>query len=155
MSVFAWFEQKLNDESEQREAIRPVVKDLEAVLRSIETTLQQVQGLREGECAAVLADARGKFAAVRSCIERLAALVPVAQFYRFCGIWKFSIQQTATLAAFLVYLESGELVSAAQLEELTLGSFCRFLSNLISNIIKSYPDFSASLRRNALPHRAG
>ena len=121
---FAWFEAKLNEESEQREAIRTVVKDLESALRSIETTLQQIQALREADCAPVLAEARAKFAPVRQSIERLAAIVPVAQFYRFCGMWKFSIQQAAFLSAFLVFLESGQLVSAAQLEELTLGESC-------------------------------
>ena len=83
MSLFGWFEEKLNEESEKREAIKLVVKELEAALRVLETHLQLIHQSREAETAPLVARARELFAPVKSALTKLAATVPVASFYRF------------------------------------------------------------------------
>jgi hypothetical protein len=140
-SLFAWFESVINQESEQREvicsssnhlahiinnvlqAIKSIVKEIEAPLRSIETHLQQIQSQREDAWPAILQHTREMFINVKLQFVRLEGLVPVAQFYRFNGMWKFAVQQSVFLAAFLVYLESSTLLSASEFLELTSGLF--------------------------------
>jgi endonuclease/exonuclease/phosphatase family metal-dependent hydrolase len=81
--TFGWFEEKLNEESEKRDAIKPVVKELETALRVLETHLQQVHQTRQTDLAPLVARARELFADIRAALQKLASIVPAASFYRF------------------------------------------------------------------------
>ena len=82
-SMFKWFEVQVNQESEKRDAIRGMVKDLETALRVIETHLQQIQQLKEAAASDIVRQAGELFTDVRKQFERLQSAVPANQFYRY------------------------------------------------------------------------
>ncbi|KAJ1556492.1 hypothetical protein HK096_000512, partial [Nowakowskiella sp. JEL0078] len=62
-------------------------------------------------------DAKSHFSDIRLHIASLVALVPAEQYYRYCGMWSFSLQQSVFLASWIHYLDSETLISTTDLEK--------------------------------------
>uniref|UniRef100_A0A3P9L423 Translin n=1 Tax=Oryzias latipes TaxID=8090 RepID=A0A3P9L423_ORYLA len=99
--------------------IRKVVQGLEQTAREILTVLQSVHqpsGFKEipSKCA----KARDLFCTVKTQIGDLKTKFPVEQYYRFHEHWRFVLQRLTFLAAFVVYLESENLVTREEVAQI-------------------------------------
>lgn len=101
---------------------------------------------------ALCALAEAEFAGVRAAFQKLAALIPAGQYYRYCDHWSRTSQQLCFAAAFLVYLKScvvmdasasAQLITVDQLQALTGGRAARLLGS--SNLVLLTLDILASL----------
>lgn len=62
--------------------------------------------------------AREQFNQLKTVFEKLAALIPVGQYYRYNDHWHFVAQRIVFLIALTVYLESEELVTRETVAEI-------------------------------------
>lgn len=112
MEIFSEFQVYIEEDQDIRESIRLVVRDLERTCREMYMLLQgihQENGLNSID--KVCSDCRQKFRDICNKYETLASKVPKDQYYRFNDHWRFVAQRSCFLAAFIVYLESEQLIS--------------------------------------------
>lgn len=69
--------------------------------------------------------AREQFEKVREAYKKLNSLIPVGQYYRYNDHWKFVTQRLCFLAALVVFLEVGILISKDTAAEILGGKFCQ------------------------------
>lgn len=107
-----------------REEIRKVVQSLEQTAREILTLLQGVhQGAGFKDIPTKCLKAREHFSTVKTQLATLKTKFPAEQYYRFHEHWRFVLQRLVFLAAFLVYLETEELVTREAVADI-LGTEC-------------------------------
>lgn len=83
--------------------------------------------------------AREQFEKVREAYKKLNSLIPVGQYYRYNDHWKFVTQRLCFLAALVVFLEVGILISKDTAAEILGGNIlpkCEFILT-IQQIISS------------------
>jgi predicted translin family RNA/ssDNA-binding protein len=117
--IFSDFQVFITEDQDIRENLRVVVRDLEQKSREIYTLLQAVHqhdGLNA--CNKLCTECRLKFTEVRHCYDQLAAKVPNNQYYRFSDHWRTVTQRLCFLAAFVVYLETEQLIGRQDTTEL-------------------------------------
>jgi len=117
--IFTSFQDYLHSEQNMREEIRNIVKEIEKNAREILTALQvihQENGAHEVSNSCL--KARQLFEDVRTNYKKLAEIVPAGQYYRFNDHWRYVTQRLCFLAALLVYLEVGVLVSINTVAEI-------------------------------------
>lgn len=108
--IFDGFNQYLNEEQELREQIREMVREIDQAAKEATIALQVIHSsLTEVSAACVVA--RKQFEVCRQSFQRLAALIPEGQYYRYNDHWHFLVQRVVFLVALTVYLEKGFLVS--------------------------------------------
>ncbi|XP_040214214.1 translin isoform X1 [Rana temporaria] len=122
--MFVRLQSGLSADQETREDIRKVVQTLEQSAREILILLQgvhQKEGFKTSEYAALSDSApplpamslkvREHFGTVQTQLKELATKFSCEQYYRFHDQWRFVLQRLVFQAAFLVYLESEQLVT--------------------------------------------
>ncbi|CAH2011053.1 unnamed protein product [Acanthoscelides obtectus] len=110
--IFTPFQDYINAEQDIREEIRKIMKDIEKPLREITTILQVIH--REPNCEqlnAACLNARQIFEEVRQGYAALDNIIPANQYYRYNDHWRFATQRLCFLAALVVFIETGILIS--------------------------------------------
>ncbi|XP_040214215.1 translin isoform X2 [Rana temporaria] len=110
--MFVRLQSGLSADQETREDIRKVVQTLEQSAREILILLQGVHQ-KEGfkTIPAMSLKVREHFGTVQTQLKELATKFSCEQYYRFHDQWRFVLQRLVFQAAFLVYLESEQLVT--------------------------------------------
>ncbi|XP_065167327.1 translin [Atheta coriaria] len=110
--IFSSYQKYLDNEQETREQIRTVVKEIETHAREMITILQVIH---QENCFEEIPQAclktRQVFEKVRPEYVKLSALVVSGQYYRYNDHWRFVTQRLCFIAALVVYLEVGILIS--------------------------------------------
>ncbi|XP_042899413.1 translin [Parasteatoda tepidariorum] len=110
--VFSVYQKHMEEEENLRETIRTQVKEMEQLSREIITLLQGVHKPKGLSQLSELCDkARRLFDTVRSQYVGLQKLIPVDEFYRYHEHWRYVTQRLIFSAAFIVFLESGKLLT--------------------------------------------
>ncbi|XP_069472800.1 translin [Ambystoma mexicanum] len=116
--MFITLHSSLTVDQDIREEIRKVVQNLEQTAREILTLLQGVhQGVGFKDIPTKCLKAREHFSTVKTQLDTLKTKFPPEQYYRFHEHWRFVLQRLVFLAAFLVYLETEELVTREAVAE--------------------------------------
>uniref|UniRef100_A0A3P9MFJ5 Translin n=1 Tax=Oryzias latipes TaxID=8090 RepID=A0A3P9MFJ5_ORYLA len=117
--MFSHIQGFLSADQDIREEIRKVVQGLEQTAREILTVLQSVhQPSVFKEIPSKCAKARDLFCTFKTQIGDLKTKFPVEQYYRFHEHWRFVLQRLTFLAAFVVYLESENLVTREEVAQI-------------------------------------
>jgi len=110
--MFASFREELEGENELKEKIRAIVRDLEQKAREILLIMQKIHhptGLVKMNN--LCAKARNEFTHVRTMYEQLANYMSDQEYFKFADSFRFTNQRYAFVAALLVYLETGTMIS--------------------------------------------
>lgn len=62
--------------------------------------------------------AREQFEVCRTLYEKLAAVIPAGQYYRYCDHWSFLTQRIVFLIALNIFIEAGFLVTRDTVAEI-------------------------------------
>ncbi|KNC97881.1 uncharacterized protein SPPG_09417 [Spizellomyces punctatus DAOM BR117] len=116
---FESIQRSLETETELRENIRTAVRDLERTCRTVAAILSQVHSATtDSDVGQQVNAALDRFANIRADIQNVAKLVPHEQYYRYNGMFTFTLQQAIFLAAYIVYLQTEKLLTVPQVEEM-------------------------------------
>jgi len=118
-NIFSSFQKYFDTEQDLREEIRNTVKEIENHAREILTVMQvihQENGLQliGNSCL----EARNIFENVRNAYAKLASIIPPNHYYKYNDHWRFVTQRLCFLAALIVYLEAGFLISKKTTSEI-------------------------------------
>lgn len=112
IEMFVQLQNGLSADQDIREDTRKVVQTLEQTAREILILLQGVhQETGFKSIPEKCLKAREHFSTVQTQLKELATKFPSEQYYRFHDQWRFVLQRLVFQAAFLVYLESEQLVT--------------------------------------------
>ncbi|KAH8406384.1 hypothetical protein KR215_012026 [Drosophila sulfurigaster] len=110
MEVFSNYQKYIDNEQEIRENIRIVVREIEHLAKDATIQLQIIHSdLSKVSSACGLA--RQQIEACAEKYQKLAALVPAGQYYRYSDHWTYITQRLIFLIALVIYLEAGFLVT--------------------------------------------
>ncbi|ALC48218.1 trsn [Drosophila busckii] len=110
MDIFSNYQKHIDKEQEIRENIRIVVREIEQLSKEATITLQ-VMHADLSKIPNACALARKQIAACAEKYEKLAALLPTGQYYRYSDHWTYITQRLVFLCALVVYLETGSLMN--------------------------------------------
>ncbi|XP_037949811.1 translin [Teleopsis dalmanni] len=117
MDVFANYQKYIDNEQEIRENIRTVVREIEQLAKESTIQLQIIHcDLKKIDYAC--AEARKQILACAESYQKLAALIPNGQYYRYSDHWTYITQKCVFLIALVVYLEAGFLVTRETVAEM-------------------------------------
>ncbi|KAJ3307996.1 hypothetical protein HDU76_004193 [Blyttiomyces sp. JEL0837] len=119
LSFFSGISSVLEEEGGLRENIRETVKDLEKTCRIIAAELNSIHSNTTESFINEKSDAAlAHFAQFRDQVSKLASLVPADQYYRYCNMWSFTMQNAVFLAALVTYLKSEQLMDTMNAEKI-------------------------------------
>ncbi|KAJ3289297.1 hypothetical protein HK104_007549 [Borealophlyctis nickersoniae] len=119
LNFFQDIQATLEGETDIRENIRNAQRDLERTCRGTVALLNKVHATTtEAGIAQATEQAKARFADIRSGIKKLAALIPPEQYYRYNGMWIYTLQQAIFIAAYTTYLQHERLVTIPEVEEM-------------------------------------
>ncbi|XP_018333424.1 translin [Agrilus planipennis] len=111
-NIFSSFRDYLSSEQDTREEIRVVVKEIDKCTIEILTVLQIIhQDTASTDIIHACMKARGLFEEIRKNFSKLAMIVPKGEYYRYNDHWRFVTQRLCFLAALIIFLEVGVLIS--------------------------------------------
>ncbi|EDW61743.1 translin [Drosophila virilis] len=117
MEVFSNYQKYIDNEQELRENIRIVVREIEHLAKEATIQLQVIHcDLSKINNACSLA--RKQIEACAEKYQKLSALVPTGQYYRYSDHWTYITQRLIFLIALVIYLEAGFLVTRETAAEL-------------------------------------
>uniref|UniRef100_A0A2M3Z8E3 Translin n=1 Tax=Anopheles braziliensis TaxID=58242 RepID=A0A2M3Z8E3_9DIPT len=108
--IFDNFNEYLSKEQELRTEIRDIVRDIDQAAKEAAIALQVIHS-SISDVPAACATARTHFEVCRAGYVKLAALIPIGQYYRYNDHWHYMTQRIVFLIALTIYLEKGFLVS--------------------------------------------
>ncbi|ALC40612.1 trsn [Drosophila busckii] len=110
MEVFSNYQKYIDNEQELRENIRIVVREIEQLSKEATIKLQVIHSdlSKIGNACGL---ARKQIAACAEKYQKLSALVPAGQYYRYSDHWTYITQRLVFLIALVIYLEAGFLVA--------------------------------------------
>ncbi|XP_053687660.1 translin [Sabethes cyaneus] len=108
--IFESFNDHLNKEQELREQIREIVREIDYAAKEATIVLQVIHSSLT-DVPTACSNARVHFETCSNGYQRLAALIPAGQYYRYNDHWHFLTQRVVFLVALTVYLEKEDLVS--------------------------------------------
>lgn len=103
--VFASVQEQIENDSQVKEAIRDVLKNLEKQLKQINSTLSRVHSISPADVPALVAKSKAGF---EDAGKDLRALVEVAKpypYYKYNGLWTRDLQMLTFLVLFAAWLE--------------------------------------------------
>ncbi|XP_023170809.1 translin [Drosophila hydei] len=110
MEVFSNYQKYIDHEQELRENIRIVVREIEHLAKEATIQLQVIHcDLSKIDAACSLS--RKQIEACAEKYQKLSALVPPGQYYRYSDHWTYITQRLIFLIALVIYLEAGFLVT--------------------------------------------
>ncbi|KAL9264024.1 Translin-like protein [Drosera capensis] len=114
---FRRFRTQLEESGELREKIRGVAMEIESVLRIMHADLLLVHQSRP--LLEVLEKAKGQIDVVKDKFKRLAGILQECpeQYYRYHNDWRTETQTAVSLLAFMHWLETGNLLMHAEVQE--------------------------------------
>lgn len=119
LEIFTDFNTYLVNDQDTREKIREAVRTLEQSAREIMTVVQgvhQKSGLND--VSSLCNKARQMFTGIQNQFKSLQETFPADQYYKYSDHWRFAIQRLAFLAALIVYLETGKLVTREEVAQI-------------------------------------
>ncbi|KAI9468931.1 MAG: Translin [Benjaminiella poitrasii] len=111
---FNELQQSLEQETNRKDDIRNIVKELDRACRKINATLNQIHADPTGPVPQV------DFQEAKEALLKLAQLIPENEFYKYNDLWSRTTQQVVFLIAFKTYLEQKEIVNIIPIVEATL-----------------------------------
>ncbi|GAB2235761.1 hypothetical protein Droror1_Dr00026202 [Drosera rotundifolia] len=114
---FRSFRTQLEESGELREKIRGVAMEIEGVARIMHADLLLVHQSRP--LLEVLEKAKGQIDVVKDKFKRLAGILQECpeQYYRYHNDWRTETQTVVSLLAFMHWLETGNLLMHAEVQE--------------------------------------
>ncbi|XP_005098964.1 translin [Aplysia californica] len=117
--IFTDFQEYLNADHELREEIRVVTRDMNQLVREIQTVLQVIHQPAQGTSMAELCKtAEDMFGKGKELYRQLAEKIPENQYYRYSDMWRFVSQRFVYLAGLIVFLRDGRLVTREEVAAL-------------------------------------
>ncbi|XP_013119003.1 translin [Stomoxys calcitrans] len=117
LSLFENYQKYIDNEQEMRENIRVVVREIESLAKEATIQLQVIHcDLEKIDYAC--AGARKQISACADSYKKLAAIIPIGQYYKYSDHWTFITQRLVFIIAMVVYLEAGFLVTRETVAEL-------------------------------------
>lgn len=116
--VFSDYANYLLKETEMKDELRVVIREIEAVGRDIHAVLQRIHrpgGIKD--TAALTQLAEQKFSNVRDLYRQLDTKVPVGSYWKYSQLWSTTNSWLAFLATFTVYVQEEKLVSKQKVSE--------------------------------------
>ncbi|KAG0172628.1 hypothetical protein DFQ30_010066 [Apophysomyces sp. BC1015] len=110
LKFFNDLQKSLESESERRDDIRLVVRELDRTCRKLTATLNMIHSDPTGQVPQI------EFTEIQERAQKLAALIPENDYYKYNDLWQRTIQNTVFLAVFKHYLENEELIDIAGVE---------------------------------------
>jgi len=110
--MFASFREELEGDNELKEKIRLLVRDLEQKAREILLIMQKIHhptGLVK--ITDLCAKARNEFDGVHALYDQLAKCISAQEYFKYADNYRYTNQRFVYVAALLVYLESGTMIS--------------------------------------------
>ncbi|KAM3956134.1 translin [Aphomia sociella] len=104
--IFTQFQKSLDEESELRESIRNISKEVDQLSREILTVLQVIHHDESGINAACL-KARELFEKARLGYARLKDAVPSTDYYKYHDHWRIMTQRYSFMISLTIWLEAG------------------------------------------------
>jgi predicted translin family RNA/ssDNA-binding protein len=121
METFQFFgdiNASLESESQLREQVRSMTKDLERQVRFVAAMLNSYHGnATKDTIRSVCEGAKLEFVKIRECIAGIAKAVPEEQYYRYNQLWNLALQQSVFLAALVTYLQQERLIRLEEIQE--------------------------------------
>ncbi|KAH8401971.1 hypothetical protein KR009_008956 [Drosophila setifemur] len=117
MDIFSNYQKYIDNEQELRENIRIVVREIEQLAKEAQIKLQVIHSdlsQISGACGL----ARKQIEVCAGKYQKLAALVPPGQYYRYSDHWTYITQRLIFLIALVIYLEAGFLVTRDTVAEM-------------------------------------
>ena len=120
LSLFESVQQQLDEEGQLRDQIREEVKPLDATARTLTATLSRIHSPEPQQqlaamCESVLTTLQQD---VAPGLQRLNALVPPGQYYRFCEHWTRTLQQLCFICALIVFLQHHRLITCENIQRM-------------------------------------
>jgi predicted translin family RNA/ssDNA-binding protein len=112
LNTFAAYAQQLESDSEMRDRIRTVTKDIDVNARMLQSHIAALHVSTTPEAVqAVVTQIDAQVALLRQQWPRLNAVVGAGQFFRFKGSWQNSIRDAVTVVVLRHWLANNELLS--------------------------------------------
>ncbi|GAB5588426.1 hypothetical protein Unana1_03326 [Umbelopsis nana] len=109
--VFEQIQLRLEEETARKDEIRQIVRELDRATRVQIATLNRVHADPTGPVPIV------EFEPLREQLQALNNLVPETQYYKYCDLWRGTLQQILFLVAFSTYLKSERVPTIAEFED--------------------------------------
>ncbi|KAH8549695.1 translin [Umbelopsis sp. PMI_123] len=109
--VFEQIQQRLEEESARKDEIRQIVRDLDRTARIQIAILNRVHADPTGPVPTV------DFESIKEQLQTLDKLVPDTQYYKYCDIWRGTLQQVLFLVAFSTYLKYERVPTIAEFQD--------------------------------------
>jgi len=107
--IFDSISKELEKQVLMKDEIKKVVHSIDSLIRKGQRIVQQIHSNYSG-AKEVCDKTREIFPQLKELFKQLQSIVPPDEYYRFISFWKNNLQTIVFLLAFVVWLESGELV---------------------------------------------
>ncbi|KAI9286478.1 Translin [Umbelopsis sp. AD052] len=109
--VFEQIQQRLEEETSRKDEIRQLVRDLDRTARIQIAYLNRIHADPTGPVPTV------DFEPLRELLQTLDKLVPETQYYKYCDLWRGTLQQILFLVAFSTYLKHERVPTIAEFQD--------------------------------------
>ncbi|KAI8579234.1 hypothetical protein K450DRAFT_243421 [Umbelopsis ramanniana AG] len=109
--VFEQIQQRLDEETARKDEIRQIVRDLDRTARIQIAYLNRIHADPTGPVPTV------DFEPLRELLQTLDKLVPETQYYKYCDLWRGTLQQILFLVAFSTYLKHERVPTIAEFQD--------------------------------------
>jgi len=113
--IFEQISKELEKQIEMKDGIKKIVHAIDTLIRKGQRLMQQIHSNYK-EANEVCTKTREIFPQLKELFQQLQAIVPNEEYYRFISFWKNNLQTIVFLMAFIVWLESGNLVQLRDVE---------------------------------------
>jgi len=147
-SMFTSFREEMETENELKEKIRLTVRDLEQKARDILLIMQKIHHQGSIKIIDICSKARNEFEQVRVLYEQLSNFISPQEYFKYADHYRFINQRFVYVAALLVYLESGTMISkeeAAKIIGMSANRSDKFyldLEDYLSGLLQVAPELS-------------
>jgi len=147
-AMFTSFREEMETENELKEKIRLIVRDLEQKARDILLVMQKIHHQGSTKFADICTKARNEFEQVRVLYDQLSKCISPQEYFKYADHYRFINQRFVYVAALLVYLESGTMISkeeAAKFIGISANRSEKFyldLEDYLSGLLQVAPELS-------------
>ncbi|KAI8390893.1 Translin [Radiomyces spectabilis] len=111
LKFFNDLQQTFEKESERKDEIRQVVRELDRTARSFYAVLNQIHSDPTGKVPDI------PLQELQTRVQQLAALIPVNEYYKYENLWQRTLQQAVFIIAYKHYLDTETLLGVQELEQ--------------------------------------
>lgn len=115
-SIFSSYGDAVEAEQKKRDEIRTVVKDIDLLVRKLQSTLDQAHaGISFDE---VVKQTEQHYPRLRELFGALAGIIPTEEYYRYNDHWRNSLQQIVFVVAMVGWMQHDQLVTPEQVQDI-------------------------------------